>query len=638
MKELSAGGWLVLAIVAGFLELRAADTAASVAEADRVAVAARGTDYARAEHVEDWLRHPVYGDPSFDAFERVPGNPIHRGAPPMEWPVNGFLFRDPPTGRLYAYVGEYTVGYAARPSRCLLYRTPDGGHSWSRVGVVLEGDPGSFDKGGHTPDVSVVYDGGRYHMVYDWGELDFNAEGGLAYAWAERPEGPWHRAAEPITRNSRLPKLLGRYRRTYAATLVRRAGDWLIVGMMDAAPNSWALFAMTAARPEGPWSERVLLRHVERDEFHPPLLEFYPAFVHEGFLQVPATSVALNRNFNVLFRVPLERATEPGAMTLARHGSLWHSEDVEHEAYGLWGQTLSGTVGPDGTFWALFHSRDASGMGTANLARRAWNRPLRDRGFVLSGHQGPSVTLLRRTPRRWSLETDFDLRGSASLLWDYHGLLGPSAPRSDATLHARTGTRYRGVRWSSNRWEVVRVDAGGRAQVLGSGNVPVQRRRRVRVEPAADGGERLVVGGSVVWEGGSGAGAGGGAGGRDSRCVRVVGRVAFAFAGRTVRAGGGGRDRGGRVHLSGGRGLVGSGTASGGLGRAAIAAFSPRGRLGVPGARSAGEVERHREPVHPLEPAWTGVRGGGGSVGWASGGGGGFACGEADGVGEGLEQ
>ena len=287
----------------------------SAPQADAAALqTTHATDFARSVHVDAWLRHPVYGDPSFDAFERLPGNPIHRGAPPFEWPVNGFLFRDPVSGHSYIYVGDYTLGYIGRPSRCVLYRSTDGAQTWKNIGVVLQGDAAQFDKKGHTPDVSVVYDGGRYHMVYDWGEPDFNAEGGLAYAWADKPEGPWHRAPQPITRNTTLPKLLGRYQRTYAATLIKRTNDWLIVGMMDEPPSRWALFAMTAPQPAGPWSERKLVRNVERDEFHPPLLEFFPAFAHDGLLNVPATAVALNRNFNVLFQVPLERATEPEAL------------------------------------------------------------------------------------------------------------------------------------------------------------------------------------------------------------------------------------------------------------------------------------------------------------------------------------
>src|SRR4051812_28694973 len=64
-------------------------------------------DYAESRHVDAWLRHPVFGDPSFDAFERAPGNPIHRGTPDFAWPVNTFLFIDPPSGNWYAYVGDY---------------------------------------------------------------------------------------------------------------------------------------------------------------------------------------------------------------------------------------------------------------------------------------------------------------------------------------------------------------------------------------------------------------------------------------------------------------------------------------------------------------------------------------------------
>ena len=93
-------------------------------------------DYAESQYVDQWLRHPVYGDPSFDAFRRVSGNPIHRGRPPFEWPVNGFFFADPLGGKWYLYVGDYCQGYAARASRCILYRSADrgkAGNSWPGV-------------------------------------------------------------------------------------------------------------------------------------------------------------------------------------------------------------------------------------------------------------------------------------------------------------------------------------------------------------------------------------------------------------------------------------------------------------------------------------------------------------------------
>jgi hypothetical protein len=338
-------------------------------------------------------------------------------------------------------------------------------------------------------------------MVYDWGEPNFNAEGGLAYAWAEKPEGPWHRSPQPITRNSTLPKLLGRYQRTYAGTLIRRKGDWLIAAMTDAAPHSWALFVMTAPRPEGPWSERRIVRCVESDGFHPPLLEFFPAFVYDGFLYAPATSVALNRDFNGLFRAPLERAAEPEAWEIARLGSLWHSEDVEAEHFGLWGQTFSGRVGADGTFRAMFNSRDERGFGTVNFARRPWSRPVRPRGFVLSGHQGPGFTCLDKAYRRFTLDAGLSLRGSALLVWDYRGALGPGLPQSDATLHPLSRTRFDALELSEAGWRVIRVDGQGRAAPLASGTISDHRAWRLSIKRGADGRVAIRAGGRTLWIG-----------------------------------------------------------------------------------------------------------------------------------------
>ncbi|MCL5096151.1 MAG: hypothetical protein M1608_01180 [Candidatus Omnitrophica bacterium] len=458
---------------------------------------AASLDFAESRHAGDWLRHPVYGDPSFDAFHRLPGNPIYRGAPPFEWPVNGFFFFDPPSSHWYVFVGDYGRGYLTPPSRCLLFRSTDQGRSWTNLGVVLHGDPQMFDHGGHTPDVSVVYAEGRYHMVYDWGQPDFNAEGGLAYAWAERPEGPWHRALQPITRNSTLTKLNGRYQRTYAATLLRRAHDWLILGMMDHPPRSWALFAMTAPRPEGPYSDRHLVRQVEGDYFHPPLLEFYPAFAQDGFVYAPATSVALNRNFNAIFRAPLEQAEQPSAWTLFQYGSVWHSEDRENERFGIWGQTFSGFVDGQGTLQAMFPSRDAEGRGTINLAQRPWNEPFRERGFVLSGHQGPSLTLLRLAYDDFTLDAEIRLRGTLRLLMDYAAPLGPNTPSSDASLHPLMNTRHLALKVDPTQWSLLRQEPAGQSRTIASGpldegqdRILHAERRKNRLAIRLDGRER----------------------------------------------------------------------------------------------------------------------------------------------------
>ena len=469
---------------------------------DRASFHARSTevDYAESRQVDLWLRHPVYGDPSFDSFERAPGNPIHRGSPPFEWPVNGFFFADPVSGNWYIYIGDYCRGYAAGASRCLLYCSVDRGQHWQNLGVVLQSDPNLFDKNGHTPDVSVVFADGRYHMIYDWGEANFNREGGLAYAWAEKPEGPFHRAKQPITLNSELTPLLGRYQRTYAATLIHRKSDWLIVAMMDHAPNSWALFTMTAPGPDGPYSERRLVRHVETDYYYPPLMEYYPAFTHDGYLYAPATSVALNRNFNVICLAPLERATEPGAWEIFQHGSVWHAEDVENEYSGLWGQTFSGWVDANGILQAMFNTRDAKGLGTVNLARRVWKQPLRKRGFVLTGHAGPSFTCLRRAYGDFKLETALRVRGVTRLFWDYHGALGPDRPQSDATLHPLMRSHYRAVELSPDGWRVVVVKGAGEETTLASGRMTNGLVWNLTLEHRADSSTRFKAGGRLLWE------------------------------------------------------------------------------------------------------------------------------------------
>jgi hypothetical protein len=269
--------------------------------------------------------------------------------------------------------------------------------------------------------------------------------------------------------------------------------------MMDAAPNSWALFGMTAPRPEGPWSKRRLLRDVEGDTFHPPLLEFFPAFVQGGFVYAPATSVALNRNFEVLFRAPLERAMDEPAWQIAQYGSLWHSEDVENEAYGLWAQTLSCSVDAHGTLRVMFNSRDTNGMGTVNLARRPWNQPFCRRGFVLTGHEGPSFTCLRQTFRTFTLDTGLRLHGTALLLWDYHGALGPNLPQSDATLHPLARTRFQALELSPAGWKVLRVDEQGRAATLASGAATNRESWRLTLERKADGRMRVLSDGQELW-------------------------------------------------------------------------------------------------------------------------------------------
>jgi hypothetical protein len=486
----------------------------------------RSEDFADTGDRNAWLHHPVYGDPSFDSFQRASCNPIHRGAPPFEWPVNGFLFEDPASGDWFIYAGLYAKGYAMGPDKgmtCVACRSSDQGRSWRPTGPVFPEEPFCFTGDAwpvtYAPDVSVVYDSGRYHMVYDWATSNSTwatmmapkdgADNGIGHAWADKPEGPFIRSATPVYRTSAHPLYRGKYRRAYAATLIRRESDWLVLAMMDSGAHfGWAMVGMTSENPEGPYSEPVFLRSVDEDSYHPPLLEFYPAFPHEGFLYAPATSVAVNRNFQVLFRAPLEEADQPESWEIAQEGSLWHGEPVPHEHAGIWGQTFSGFVGKDGMFRVMFPSLDAEGLGSLNLASRPWNKPFRERGFVFTGHRGPSLTLLKQSYRTFHLHAELTHQGEAALLWDYQGALGPDRPASDATLHALTLAGYSALELSGDAWRVVRVDSGGARTVIASGEHQPDKSAEVELRREADGRMMLSLEGKEVWREEAGMGEG----------------------------------------------------------------------------------------------------------------------------------
>jgi hypothetical protein len=465
------------------------------------------TDFAKASYREAWLHHPVVGDPSWDAFDREPNNPIYTGRPPFPWAVNGFLFRDPPTGRWYAYVGLYPRGYWPPPAaQCLLMREKSAG-GWEELGVVLKGDPKTFDGDGRSPgampDVSVVWADGRYHMIYDWCDPQ-NIRGGLAYAWAERPEGPFHRAEQPIHDDRNQAPLAGCYVRVYGGTLLRRKSDWLVLCMMSTPHNqggTWALAAMTADRPQGPYRPPILLLYPQSDTFMPPLMEFYPAFQHEGFAYAPATSVAANRTFQAIFRAPLEDAHRPASWDIHQHGSVWHAEPVPSEGMGLWGQTFSGQVAPDGTLRAFFPCKARNDVGTIGMARRPWKAPYRD-GFWLSAPNGPAAAVLRRNFSNFELAATAKAEGNWAIAWDCTGPLGPDRIGAAAVVHpkmrvARTEWQRRG-----SAWAVHHFDDQGEARQLAAGNCGRPADGIETIDIARFGSRVAIrVNGAEVWSG-----------------------------------------------------------------------------------------------------------------------------------------
>jgi len=305
---------------------------------------------------------------------------------------------------------------------------------------VLSGNSEHFSTEGEllglTLDPSLVYADGMYHMAYSWATSS-NQRGGLGYAWSKQPEGPFEVDSTPIHLDQTQPLLLKRYQRAYAPTLLRREKDWLILHMMSTPQNlggTWALCAMTAASPAGPYSPPTLLLYPQSEVHLPPLLEFYPAFVQGGRVYAPATSVAANRSYQALYAADLEQAHLPEAWKLEQSGSLWHETLHPSEAVGIWGQTLAGQVSPDGELRVLAFSRSSDDLGTVHLAHRPWLNPYRE-SFVLAAPNAASYAILRSSYKTFALELDGTWSGSWSLSWGCTGPLSSNQVGADAVAH-----------------------------------------------------------------------------------------------------------------------------------------------------------------------------------------------------------
>ena len=477
------------------------------------------TDYANPAQREAWLRHPVYGDASFDAFVHHPKNPVHRGKAPHEWPVNGSLFEDPVSLDWFLFVGHYRTGYRRdeqNPSRATVYRSRDKGAHWEDLGPVFPAEEHTFQgeqsPQWYAPDVTVTYSDDRYHMSYDWATKSStwdnaanpsaDSNSGSAYAWANRPQGPYHRIAHPIATTREQPLLEGKYKRIYASTILQRENDWLVLTLTDSGPNfGWAYLGMTAKTPEGPYSDPELLLYPERSGFHPPLMEFHPSFIHHGFIYAPATSVALNRNFQMLWRVPIEDAMNPGAWTIYQHGSIWHADPVEHESYGIWGQTFSGFVDGDGIFNVMYPSRDSHGNGTINTASRPWDTPYRKQGVFISAHEGPSFLRLKRGGTLQQIAVTAEVHGTVTLVWNIKSPVGPNRPTSNASLHPLMLTDYAGVQLNEKAWTLLTVNARGETQTLAQGDLESSRPITCALVWEENEEARLNIHGEDVWSG-----------------------------------------------------------------------------------------------------------------------------------------
>ncbi|MFI5193626.1 MAG: hypothetical protein ACHQD7_06200 [Chitinophagales bacterium] len=472
-------------------------------------------DYALLSHRNEWTHDYAFGSPSWDTFERFPNNPVYQGRKGMEWPVNGFFYSDPVSHNWYLYIGEYKEYYKSDQDtstadfNCVIYKSSDRGKTWNKIGNLFPANMLSYDSIRiQVPDVMVTYADGKYHMVFDWVSDNFDwrrAEcSGLGHAVADKPEGPFVVSKGPAKMNTQYKQkpLLNKYWRMYAPMIVKRKNDWALIYMMDTAPaRSWALAVSTASKPEGPYSDAKIVLNVEKKTNYPPLQEYFPAFTHLGYVYFPATSVSVNRNYQSVYRVKIEDVTDADKVEIYSAGSFWHSENVENEYAGIWGQTFSGFVDDNDSLYVMFPSKDRKDYGTINLAKASWNHLNRDRGFNLTANEGNSFSYIRQGIDVDGIDMKFNLDGTTHVIWDFHSPIdilngwGKFAlDQQDADFKeiviSKTG-------WAINVYDsgknVLRIDSGKIGHWDGAGN-------QLQLK-GGNGKYKLVINAVDCWEG-----------------------------------------------------------------------------------------------------------------------------------------
>lgn len=435
-------------------------------------------DYAQSRNQNGWIISPNCGDISFDATDRYPDNPVYRGSPPSEWPVNGFYFNDPVSKNLYVYVSLYPRGYWPAQNTKVL-RSRDNGKTWEDLGIVLDGSPEMFDGNGRTKgatlDISVIYADGKYHAAYGWAKPD-NSNGGIAYAVAGSPEGPFLRDAAPIHAEKLGQVYFNKYRRVYGSTIFKRKNDFLILSASSTPGNAggtWALCALTAVNPQEKWNgPEFLIYPQDKSRYLPSPIEFFPCFAYGEYVYAIATSVARNRNYQAMFRARLEEADKPSAWELVQEGSLWHSELLENETYGIWGQTISGFVNEEGIFNILFPSKDSQDRGTINIAQRSFANPMKD-GGVISAPNEPSIVLLKKHYSSFSLTAQVEAHRQFSILFAHNAPFGPDKPSgAEAGFHPLMVSDCMELVVNEGIVSLNRYDVTGKKSALLSGKLP----------------------------------------------------------------------------------------------------------------------------------------------------------------------
>jgi len=345
-------------------------------------------------------------------------------------------------------------------------------------------------------------------MVFDWLTNDFTwanpVKSGIGYAIADRPEGPFIVSKNPVKINTQHKQkpLLNRYWRMYAPIIIKRNSDWTLLYMMDTnTTSSWALAASTAPKPEGPYSDTKIMQNVEKKTNYPPLLEYFPAFTHDGYVYFPATSVSINRNYQSVYRVKTEDITNSDKYEIFSAGSFWHSVNVENEYAGIWGQTFTGFVDDKDSIYVMFPSKDMKNYGTINLAKTSWNHLYRERGFNLTAHEGNSFSYIKKVMDIEDIDVKFKLEGTMHIIWDFHSPIDILDGWGKFDLY-QNDANYKEIVVNKTGWKINVLDSGKNTLRVDSGKIHHWNSAENRLQLKKENGKCIFILNDIkCWEG-----------------------------------------------------------------------------------------------------------------------------------------
>jgi hypothetical protein len=144
------------------------------------------------------------------------------------------------------------------------HATSKDGYHWEEQGLALEpGPPGSYDdRCVFTPDILVA--NGKYYLYYQVAtspHIYRNGPHHIAMAWADDPEGPWHKAEEPVLYASG-DKSAFDGRKMHDPCLIKKGGKYWLYYKGHNDPDNPRQFGepfhlgwgvAIADRPEGPF-------------------------------------------------------------------------------------------------------------------------------------------------------------------------------------------------------------------------------------------------------------------------------------------------------------------------------------------------------------------------------------------------